>query len=82
MQFQVRKAVAGAAALAFDLEMPGTSCVTDLSEALARAPSVVSLLPTELQLHVLNRSSTMLPSDSEVQIVSWFQIEAVDEARD
>lgn len=38
MQFQVRKAVAGAAAAAFDLEMPSTSSVNDLMEALAWDP--------------------------------------------
>ena len=38
MQFQVRKAVAGAAAAAFDLEMPRESSINDLMEALARDP--------------------------------------------
>lgn len=84
VQFQVRKAVAGAAALVFDLEMPGASCVTDLTEALARAPSVVC----RGSAPVLNRSFQVTPSPfsartqkmSEVQIVSRFQIVyAVDE---
>ena len=34
VHFQVRKAVAGAAAAAFDLEMAASCCVNDLMEAL------------------------------------------------
>ena len=38
MQFQVRKAVSGAAAAAFELEMPREGSVNDLMEALAWDP--------------------------------------------
>lgn len=46
MQFQVRKAVAGAAAAAFDLEMPRESSINDLMEALATRESCAVQLIT------------------------------------
>ena len=54
MQFQVRKAVAGAAAAAFDLEIPSTCSVNDLTEALAWDPGSNRNLKGRSRKHLEN----------------------------